>query len=91
MEILHWKIDQALEKEAQENYRTNYALALKDKDPLSIVRELTFDGVVPNITIKDIEDNLKLQWDWNVIPRRSDVNIKYLLDSEIEWDYKQLS
>jgi len=56
MEILRWKIEPGLEKEAADNYRTNYAFKLKDKEPLRIIKELTFDGVVPDITIKDIEN-----------------------------------
>lgn len=55
MEILHWPISPELKKEAEENYRTNYALSLKNREPLEIIRELTFDGVVPNITVRDIE------------------------------------
>lgn len=55
MAILHWKIDPQLKQEAEDNYRTRFALGLKDRDALTIIRELTFDGVVPNITIADIE------------------------------------
>lgn len=56
MNILHWPISYELKKEAGENYRTNYAIGLKDREPLEIIRELTFDGVVPNIIPKDIEN-----------------------------------
>ncbi|MBX4211227.1 MAG: class I SAM-dependent methyltransferase [Candidatus Yanofskybacteria bacterium] len=55
MEIQYWPINQELKKEAEENYRTNFALSLKDKDPLSIIRELTFDGVTPEMTVEKIE------------------------------------
>jgi len=44
-----------LKKEAEEHYRTRFALALKDKDPLEIIRQITFDGVAPAIVIGDIE------------------------------------
>jgi len=57
MEMLYWKIDPGLEREAAENYRTEYALKLENRDALSIIRELTFDGSAPNITIQAI-DNL---------------------------------
>ena len=56
MEKLYWRIKSELQKEADDNYRTNYALKLKDKEPLQIIRELTFDGVVPDVTVKDIEN-----------------------------------
>ncbi len=53
---MHWKIDTALEKEAIENYRTDYALKLEDGDALNIIRELTFDGSAPDITVPAIEN-----------------------------------
>jgi len=55
LEILHWSINSELKKEAEEHYRTRFAVGLKDKEPLEIIRQITFDGVVPNIGIKDIE------------------------------------
>lgn len=55
MKILYWQVSPELKKEAKENYRTSYALSLKDKGALQIMRELTFDGVAPNITVNDIE------------------------------------
>lgn len=55
MEILHWSINPELKKGAEEHYRTHFAVSLKDKDPLTIIRQITFDGVVPDIGIKDIE------------------------------------
>ena len=58
MQILYWPIDTDLKIEAENNYRTNFALKLVEKDPLTIIRNLTFDGVVPNIKIKDIENLL---------------------------------
>lgn len=56
MEILHWSIDPKLERETIDNYRTDYALKLENKDALTMIRELTFDGSAPKITIQDIED-----------------------------------
>mgnify|MGYP001617780447 CR=1 FL=1 len=56
MQIEHWPIDPELKREAEQNYRTKFALNLKNSEPMSIIRELTFDGVVPNITVKDIEE-----------------------------------
>ncbi|TSC89033.1 MAG: Uncharacterized protein G01um10142_540 [Parcubacteria group bacterium Gr01-1014_2] len=55
MEILHWSINLELKKEAAEHYRTRFAVNLKDKEPLEIIRQVTFDGVAPNIKIEDIE------------------------------------
>lgn len=55
MQTLHWKIDPELKRDAEENYRTRFAIGLKDRPALDIIRELTFDGVVPKITIQDIE------------------------------------
>lgn len=55
MEILYWPINPELQKEAEENYRTNFAIKLRDRNPIEIIRELTFDGVVPNIMVGDIE------------------------------------
>lgn len=56
MKILNWGISPELKKEAEEHYRTKFAISLKDRDPLTIIREITFDGVAPNIEIKDIEN-----------------------------------
>lgn len=55
MEILHWSIEHGLKKEAEEHYRTRFAINLKDREPLEIIRQITFDGVVPDIVVKDIE------------------------------------
>ncbi|MBP6885665.1 MAG: class I SAM-dependent methyltransferase [Candidatus Pacebacteria bacterium] len=55
MHIEHWDVDAEVKKEAQENYRTKFALSLAGKDALTIVRELTFDGVAPLITIDDLD------------------------------------
>jgi len=56
MEILHWPVDEKLKKEAEENYRTAFALKLKNETPLDIIRKLSFDGIAPNITIEIIEN-----------------------------------
>lgn len=56
MEILYWSINPELKKEAEDHYRTRFAIELKDKEPLEIIRQITFDGVVPDIEIKDIEN-----------------------------------
>lgn len=55
MEILHWQIEPKLKKLVSENYRTNFAKKLKDRDVLTLVRELTFDGVAPEISISNIK------------------------------------
>lgn len=55
MEILHWFINPELKKGAEEHYRTRFAVGLKDKEPLEIIRQITFDGVAPDIQIKNIE------------------------------------
>lgn len=56
MEILNWRINPELKKEAEEHYRTKFAISLKDRDPLIIIHQITFDGVAPSIEIKDIEN-----------------------------------
>lgn len=53
MEIIRWKINPELKKEIDSHYRTKMAISLKDKPVIDIVREITFDGAVPNITIND--------------------------------------
>ncbi len=55
MEIQYWPVNPVLKKEAEENYRTSFALSLQDRDALSIIRELTFDGAVPKMTVEKIE------------------------------------
>lgn len=55
MEILKWAINPELKKGAEEHYRTRFAISLKDKDPLEVIRQITFDGVAPTIQVKDIE------------------------------------
>lgn len=56
MDILHWTIEPELRKEAQNNYRTNFALGLRERSALDIIRELTFDGVVDSITPDDVSE-----------------------------------
>lgn len=56
MEILYWSINPELKKEAEEHYRTRFAVSLKDKEPLEMIRQITFDGVAPDIEVKDIEN-----------------------------------
>jgi len=55
VETLYWPIDSELKKEAEEHYRTRFAVGLKDKEPLEIIRQITFDGAAPDIEVKDIE------------------------------------
>lgn len=55
MKIVRWPIDPNLAKETDEHYRTRFALTLKDKDPMEIVRAITFDNVAPHITLDDAE------------------------------------
>ena len=59
MEILRWQIDPELAQEAENNYRTNFAMSLKDRPPMDIIHELTFDGAAKNVTIAGIEDLFK--------------------------------
>lgn len=55
METLNWRIGPELKKEAEEHYRTSFAVGLKDKEPLEIIRQITFDGAAPEVGVKDIE------------------------------------
>jgi len=55
MNIVRWPINPELKKETDEHYRTKFALSLKNREPLDIVRDITFDGVAPDITIADVE------------------------------------
>lgn len=54
--IFEWPMDPAVRNAAQEDYRASFAVSLKGKDYLTIMRELTFDGAAPHITVKDIEN-----------------------------------
>lgn len=56
MKILKWSINPELKKETEEHYRTKFALSLENKDPLTIIHQITFDGVAPDIEIKDLEN-----------------------------------
>jgi len=58
MQTVSWPIPAELEKTARENYRTAYALRLKSRSAVDIVRELTFDGASPHIEVSDIENLL---------------------------------
>lgn len=55
--IVHWQIDPELAEAANKNYRTTYALSLKDCSALEIVQALTFDGQ-SQIDLEGIEDLL---------------------------------
>ncbi len=55
MEIQYWPVNPVLKKEAEENYRTRFALSLQNKNALSIMWELTFDGAAPKMTVDKIE------------------------------------
>ncbi len=76
MQILHWKIDPQLKEEAESNYRTKYANSIKDKDPLTIIRDLTFDGVLPNIELKDIQNLLTFIQDKIIKKKYSGVGVE---------------
>ena len=56
MRILTWRMDNGFKELAEQDYRTKFALSLKDKDCLTILRALTFDGASPAVTIADIEE-----------------------------------
>lgn len=55
MAIEHWAVDPLTAQEAERNYRTAYALRLEGKPAIDIIRQLTFDGAAPGITIEDID------------------------------------
>lgn len=55
MQILKWKVEPTLKKESEDNYRTQFALNLRNTGHLNIIRKLTFDGAAPNITVENIE------------------------------------
>ncbi|OHA59142.1 MAG: hypothetical protein A2370_03075 [Candidatus Vogelbacteria bacterium RIFOXYB1_FULL_42_16] len=55
MEIQNWPINQELKKEADNHYRTNLSLAIKDQEPWEIISRLTFDGVAPKLTLIEIK------------------------------------
>lgn len=55
MEILHWPVSQELKSETEQHYRTGIAHRLADAEPLSIIRQVTFDNIVPNITLSDVK------------------------------------
>ncbi len=56
MNILKWQIEPNLKKESEDNYRTQFAISLKNSGHLNIIRKLTFDGAAPNITVQNIEN-----------------------------------
>ncbi|MEK9183546.1 MAG: class I SAM-dependent methyltransferase [Patescibacteria group bacterium] len=56
MQILYWPVNEKLKNEAEENYRTKFALGLKNTGHINIIRKLTFDGAAPNISVTDIEN-----------------------------------
>lgn len=60
MEILHWEIDPLLERETLNNYRIDFAIGLRNNSAIEIIRELTFDGIAPKISIDKIENLVKL-------------------------------
>lgn len=59
MQILNWPIDLELERETKEHYRYRFAYELKDKDPLEIIRQITFDDEGPEVTVADIRKLIK--------------------------------
>jgi ubiquinone/menaquinone biosynthesis C-methylase UbiE len=54
MQILHWPVSPELQNETEQHYRSRLARELKDSDPLHIIRQVTFDGVVPDITMAEV-------------------------------------
>jgi len=54
--IKYWKIGEQLQKEVEENYRTDFSRSLKEESALTIIRELTFDSVLPQIRFEDVEN-----------------------------------
>jgi len=56
MKLLEWKINLDPKYEEGFHYRANLAFNLKDEEPLVIIKESTFDGVLPDISINDIEE-----------------------------------
>jgi ubiquinone/menaquinone biosynthesis C-methylase UbiE len=59
MQILNWKIEPDLKKEIDSHYRTDFAISLKDSNPVEIIKKITFDNVAPNITIIDVKKFFK--------------------------------
>lgn len=59
MQILHWSIPHDLKQETETHYRSRFALELKDRGPLEIIRQITFDGVAPRIEVIDIKNLLR--------------------------------
>lgn len=59
MKILHWKINPVLQKTTEADYRNQLAAKLQDHDALTILRDLSLDGVAPNITFQDLENLIK--------------------------------
>lgn len=68
MRIERWAIDPELAREAEENYRTAFTKRLADYSGIEIMRQLTFDGVVPRITPEEV--GALLSWiSTNILPR----------------------
>lgn len=68
MRIERWVIDPELAREAEENYRTAFTKRLADYSGIEIMRQLTFDGVVPRITPEEVE--ALLSWiSTTILPR----------------------
>ena len=56
MQIRNWDINTEVQAEADKHYRTRFALSLKDKEVLEIVKGITFDKAAPKISLSDIEE-----------------------------------
>ncbi len=75
MQILRWAINPELERETRNHYRTRFAHELKDKDPLEIIRQITFDGEGEEITLPDIKKVLGYV-SKNFLPQLSGVGVE---------------
>lgn len=56
MKLEYWPIDPELNREIDEHYRTQFALAIEGQDSLEVVKAITFDGVAPNLSVNELSE-----------------------------------
>ena len=62
---------------------------IRDEDLVFMWRNLSEN---PNITIKDILDNIDDPWDWGLISKNPNINMKFVLNNlNNAWDWNELS
>ena len=59
MNILEWRIGPQLKKEIEAHYRSTFSAKVHGKRPIDIIRDLTFDGVAPHVTLADMDQLLQ--------------------------------